>query len=48
MKKQGYKNRYGKVTSIEVDSIHIDGDLFLADRSYSRERVERAGLHVGD
>jgi hypothetical protein len=48
MKKQGYKNRHGKVTSIEEDSIHIDGDLFLADRSYSRERVERANLSVGD
>ena len=46
--KIGYKNRTGKVTSIEDDSIHIDGDLFLADRPYSRERVARADLHIGD
>ena len=48
MKQQGYKNKYGKVTSIEEDSVHIDGDLFLADRPYSKERLERAHLNIGD
>jgi hypothetical protein len=45
---KGYKNQIGKVTSIEDDSIHIDGDLFLSDRSYSKERVARANLRIGD
>ena len=42
-----YKNKRGKITTIDEGIIHIDGDPILTDTDRSRERVLRAKPFVG-